>query len=248
MSDQKNIPLRGKRFLADEIAMAMLNVAMDHEGVHPICSQRATTHAVGCSVASLVARAMRANLNFLRNQVDICWGELMCEKDFSIAKLEEHIDILSTLNLLIFTLTADRVSAIVDATAGDAEGTTNIVTQAFEKLPRAKLTTYNEGIVRLRRLLEDDVLLYMIGLRDRIRESEIKGEDLEWGDAIRALLHGKIGPKLSEMFETLALLSDHVTLIVENVRKDWEKDLHQIEVSGLCGRAAEKRWKKHKAE
>ena len=79
MSEHKNIPLHGRRFLAEEIAESMLNVAIDHEHVRPICSQRAATHAAGCSVAGLVARAMRANLNFLQNQVDICLGELMCD-------------------------------------------------------------------------------------------------------------------------------------------------------------------------
>jgi len=231
MGKKERFPLRDPRYMYEQMTNAMLDTAVTPYKL-PICAHRATTHAAGCSVAGFVARAMRANLNFLQNQVDICWGELMHEREFSVEKLEEHVDILGALNLLLFTVTADRISAVVNGTGDETKETKNILTQAFAKLPEEDLATYNEGIVQLRGILEDDVLLEMMELRDDIKKCEETGQDVDWQNDIQGLLHMKIGPRLSKIYEELGALRDLVNSIVDKVRHDWKVDVDQIEVDG----------------
>lgn len=228
MGNGESFEVRGPRYIGEGTTNSMLDTAVKPHKL-PACAHRAMTHAAGCSIAGLAARVMRANMNFLQNQVDICWGELMHEKDFSVEKLEEHIDILGALNLLLFTFTADRVSAIVDTTKEEAKETENILTKAFARLPQEDLAAYNDGIVQLRGRLEDEVLFEMMELRDKIKEYERLAQEMDWRDTIQMLLLVKVGPRLSEIYERLGSLSASVNSIVGKVRKDWKDDVEQIE-------------------
>lgn len=243
MNKHKIIPLRGKRFLSEENVDSMLAMAMDHECPLPICNQWATTHAAGCSVAGMVVRAMRANLNFLQNQVDICWGELMHERDFRIEKLDEHIDIMGALNLLLFTITSDRISTLSSDSRDGASETENILTRAFDKLPKKDLRRYNKGIIRIRQILEEEILLEMMELRDKIREDKESGRNKNWKDDIQMLLHMGVGPKLASIYEELETLTKSIGSIIKKVRIDWKTDLRQIEADKLCAPSLRRKWK-----
>lgn len=231
MGKQQKIPLEGPRYMEEQITNAMLDTGIKPHKL-PTCIHHAATHSAGCSVAGLVARAMRANMNFLQNQIDICWGELMHERDFSVEKLEEHIDILGALNLLLFTITADRISTVVNSTSDETKETENILTQAFAKLPQKDLSTYNKGIVQIRGILVDKVLLEMMELRETIKQCEEAGQVIDWRNDIQELLHMKIGPRLSEIYEELGALRKNMNSVVEKVRQDWRDDVKQIEDDG----------------
>jgi len=231
MTEKDRVPVRGQRYMSEEITDAMLDIGVAPHKL-PMCAHRAATHGAGSSVAGIVARAMRANLNFLQNQVDICWGELMHERDFSPQKLEEHIGILGALNLLLFTISADRISGGIVGTRDETKETENILTQTFAKLPEEDVATYNEGIVQLRGILEDDVLSEMMELQDEIEQSEEAAQDIDWRNDIQGLLHMRIGPKLSAMYEEVGKLRETVNSMVGRVRKDWKDDVKQIEADG----------------
>lgn len=240
MNTHESIPLRGKRFLSEEKVDSILAIALDHECLYPICSQWATTHAAGCSVAGMVVRAMRANLNFLKDQVDICWGELMYERDFSAEKLEEHIDILGALNLLLFTFTADRISTPLNDSDNEARETVNILTIAFAKLPQEDLAVFNESIIQIRSILENEVLLEMMELQNNIQKDQESGRNKDCQDEIRILLHEIVGQKLSDIYEVLVALIKKTDSIIKKVRKDWKTDLCQIQTDRQCAPSSRK--------
>jgi hypothetical protein len=238
MNEQKNIPLKGDRFLENEMADSMLSVALGKGFRAPICSNAATTHAAGCSIVAFIGRAMRANLNFLSNQVDICRGELMCEQDFSVEKLQEHIDILGALNLSLYLVTSERVLSLEANSVNENAETENVLAQAFGKLPKDDIQVYGEGISVIRSMLENEILLEMMKLRDDMLEHP---ED-DRAEEMRELLHLRIAPKLLELHNGLRELSSNVGQVVRKVMDDWELDLRQISESGTCASAARNWW------
>ena len=217
-------PIRGKRYIGESTAHDLIHMVLSSAPL-PFCHHAAATHITGSSLAGLAARAMRANLNFFRDQVDICWMELMCERDHTPAKLSEHLGILGSLNLLFFSLTADRDVDVGGPVIDDRSEKANVMAQAFARLPQDDLRAYNECIILLRHLLENEILLKMMNLSDTIDFDP----QSDWENTIRSLLHLEVGPVLERMHRKLTdLLPDVLSPIVEKARADFEDDMIQI--------------------
>ena len=217
-------PIRGKRYVEESTAHDLVHMVVSSAPL-PFCQHAAATHITGSSLAGLAARAMRANLNFFRDQVDTCWMELMCERDYTPAKLSEHLGILGSLNLLLFSLTADRDVDVGGPVFDDRSEKTNVVAQAFARLPQEDVRAYNECIISLRHLLENEILLKMISLSETIDFDP----DNDWENTIRTLLRLEVGPALERMRRELTdLLPDVLSPIVDKARTDFEDDMIQI--------------------
>ena len=225
MCETKVVLTEDDRYMDEKTVHLLLKMGVKPEKL-PFCRHPAATHAAACSAASLVARAVRANLSFLQNQIDICWAELMCEEIFSIEKLQEHIDILGALNLLLFMVTGDRLSSLETSSANENAETENILAQAFAKLPKEDFQVYSEGIADIRSKLEDEILLEMMKLRYKIKEGAEENSE----EDIRLLLHIEIGPKLLKIYEQLGKVRVNVGSVVDKVRADWQANISQLRV------------------
>jgi predicted Zn-dependent protease with MMP-like domain len=215
-ADARQTPVKGRRYLPLETTKVLVANAIGPAFGYPLCDHLAASHAAGVSTACLLARAMRANIGFLQDQVDVSRGELLREGDFTPDKLREHIDIAFVLNALLFVMTADRALFSVDRQ--------NIVAKAFANLPQEVLQPYNEGILRIRHVLDDEILGPMMELDNRIEEQG----GLECEQEVESLLMGRVLGRLSEMYRRLGELGECVERIAESIKADWECDLNQI--------------------
>ena len=231
MAQNSYKPVVGRRFLDRNIIKDMLEFGVKPSKL-PLCWQEATTHAAGCSAAALLARGMKSNLNYLRNQIDICFGELASELDFVPEKLQEHIGLLRDLNLMFYLTTANRWEQPSD---DESTETCNIFTQAFSKLPKTRgvgLRTFDEGVVVLLDLLHNHVLIPMEDLKEKISENTATAQFSDWESDIRDLLLNSVAPRLEKMYNILSDLCGLIAEIVEKIRADWGDNYTQLADGG----------------
>lgn len=221
-------PIRKKRYIEESTAHNLIRMVVPSAQL-PFCCHAAATHAAGSSVAALAARAMRANLSFFREQVNICLMELGWEQDYSPAKLKEHLDILQSLDFLLSSLTADRDPDAGDSPTDEHTETKNLMAQVFARLPQDDLRCYNECVIRLRYMLQNGILLKM--------ETSYRGMESDrqsdWENTVRDLLDREVAPVLERMYRELTgLLAGPMSAVVSKTRGDFEDDVIQIGVDG----------------
>jgi hypothetical protein len=215
MEERRSVPLKGKRFLPQRVVAALLARAVDGEGVEPVCLQLATIHAAGAAVASFVVRAMRANILFLQDQVDVCRGELLHEEEFTLAKLREHVEIMSVLNTLVFCVTAER--AAFRPSGG------NLVSIALARLPSKLRSTFERDALAIREIMEDKIVWPMLKFLDEAETAEGRGHQKEIRELIlTSCVH------LREIYERLDTIAKVLVRIGENVKVDYQRDLDQV--------------------
>lgn len=105
LTRRKNVDIEGSRFMSETVTDSLLAIAVMPRARYPVCIQLAVTHAAGSSVGGLASRTMSGHMSFLEDQVNTCCGEVLIERDFTLAKLQEHLDILMSLNSIVFCLT-----------------------------------------------------------------------------------------------------------------------------------------------
>ncbi|MBL7146849.1 MAG: hypothetical protein ISS76_21610 [Phycisphaerae bacterium] len=218
-----NNQLNDEWFMDEEAIESMLKVAVGPIEQYPVCNKISATHAAGSAVTSFVTRAMAANISFLHDQVDVCCGEVSCERDFTDEKLQEHLDILLGLNLLLFHVTSDR-------RLGYSEEVQNLLTKAFAKLPQEILSSINEDIISMRHILEDEVLGGMMELIGKIWNDPRK----DWEAEIKSHLQKKVLDKLWELCDLVDKIKPNVTLLMERTKNDWDIDVNKLWCTETC--------------
>ncbi|HUT28547.1 MAG TPA: hypothetical protein VMX13_02055 [Sedimentisphaerales bacterium] len=221
MKERKGVPLKGKRYISQAVSYSMLKIAVGPEGRDVIATDGAIAHAMGSLVASLIARAILANIRFLRDQVDICYGEVSLERDFSVQKLEEHMHLLLDLNLLLSCLAPEPVSISAERL--------RFITNAFGKLPPPALSVYTIGINNAKDILEKEIISQIAELLRKISENPIAS----WEESVESLLREKVAQQLSCIRSLLDEILGSLYSIVGRIEDDWNKDLQQIRESGL---------------
>jgi hypothetical protein len=221
MKKRKGVPLKGNRYISEAVSYSMLRIAVEPKGRDAIATDGAIAHAMGSSIACLTARAILANIKFLRDQVDVCYGEVSLEREFSFRKLDEHMHILLDLNLLLSCLAPEPVSISAERI--------RFITDAFGKLPSTSLSVYSVGINNAKDILEKEIIAQIGELLRKISQNPRRN----WEESIESLLREKVAPQLSCIKSLLDQILGSLYSIVGRIEDDWNKDLQQIRESGL---------------
>jgi hypothetical protein len=221
MRNRKSIPIEGGRYIDERTAESILKLALGPRRGAFIGTDGVITHAMGSCLASLVAREMFANMSFLRDQVNCCYGEVMAETEFSLAKLHEHMNILLDLNLLVGCMVPSSVSTQIEKQS--------YLIRAFSTLPYQQIQAYNKSVMNVKCLLEKKILGEMWEL---IRQISHDGEK-NWAGEIRSLLHERVSMTLHELHILLGKIGEDIGVLIERIEEDWERDLSQMRDCGV---------------
>lgn len=226
MKKQNDRPLNGRRYMSKDVSDAIMEIAIGRDLRDQIDIDGALFHAMGTSVACLAARTMSANVRFLQDQVNVCCGEILLEKDFTREKFEEHLYVLLDLNSMVACMTPECGSIWTKKQSS--------LIQAFATLPQKHISTYRKGILSVRHILEEKILSEMLKLLDKISQN---GQTDFEGD-IRSLLSHKVVRELWSLHARLGEIGENIDSLVHRLREDWKGDLAQLRDRAIVGRSA----------
>ena|GEM_PF-6298430 len=219
-----------------DIAEAMLHMAFGPSVDLPGGDESIPAHLAGISVAAFVVRAARADVNHLLNQIDVCIGEVRCERVFNLAKLKEHRWLLGELLLLLEYATTGRIQASksnpvkgsanvlkepvqqAGESGGMSDETVNLKLEALEILNEENMDTYGERITKAKLILEHQVLVPIKKMVGRIRANEEADEKR----AIRTLLNDQVVPELFRDYSLIWGMRKNMDWLVSKVLGIWE--------------------------
>jgi hypothetical protein len=163
---------------------------------------------------------MIGNLTSLRDQFNICWGDLLREADYTEEKVNEHIQLLMELNSLFFCLTDDRPSI-----SGSSR---NFLSEVFCRFSEGRELLYRV-IKDLRKSLELDIIGEMRDALQVIKQHKMNDQR----EYLHRLLRDK-AIRLGAMCQRFDTALDQLEAIVAACKKDWGLDVDQLWNDGYC--------------
>jgi len=219
-----DVPLDQARYISGEVGDSVLRLALGCDKHPQVCVNLAASHAMAAAIASLVVHNIAGYVQSLRDQFDVCVGELRMETTFTVEKLDEHMDILLDLN--------SRLNSLVGEQALDPSASGDPLRRIFCSLP--------EGY----RLLHEDLREVQIPLETEIirdmrllRGSDCNSPSVQWRNELEQMLRTK-ADRLEGLCARVDRVLEQLTSIVRAIRKDWSRDIQQLRRDKMCIPAA----------
>jgi hypothetical protein len=187
----------------------MVGIALG-QAERPLCAEKVADAAVGNPIASLVARATGNDMLFLCDQVEVCCGEIVSERDFTADKLEEHIDLLKWLKSLLVALGTDRSELPLP------DEKQNLTLRAFSELPKKERGKQGKPTFSV-----VNTLGQVITQMERLHQRTWKEPSANWEPKIRSMLREKAAPRLWRMRKELLAVAEDASLASQMAESAW---------------------------
>jgi len=215
MTTRKKTAAKRRRFIAQRNVESIIRIASGRELGRPVGGQAAATQAAASLAACLAIRARQADIDFLLDMVNVCYGEVTRERSFRVAKLLEHYSIIVLLRSYFSRVVHVRPS-------GRPE---NIVAKVLAELPQEYLQECDSRLVSAARALEHDILGQMNELLIRI----MAAPDEHWETEIHSFLIGQVGDSLGTLHKLLGEVRVDLSHLAEKVDREWETDIERAQ-------------------